>query len=123
MGGGSSADTFFGFSDVATAGNAFMTAANGTADNQFWAGAGNDTIWTGLGNDTVFVFADHTAHANTTPGGNDLILGFNANSTVWINGYSDATFGSSSQGVTLTLSDGTQLTFQGTTDPTKIKVV
>lgn len=123
LGGGTSSDTFFGFSGISTTGNVFMTAANGTGNNEFWAGSGNDTIWTGLGNDTVFFFADHTTHADSVAAGNDVILGFNPNSTLWIYGYANATFGSSAAGVTLTLSDGTQLTFQGITDPTTIKVV
>ena len=69
-----------------------------------------------LGTTRFSFFADHTTHADSVAAGNDVILGFNPNSTLWIYGYANATFGSSAAGVTLTLSDGTQLTFQGITD-------
>jgi hypothetical protein len=121
FGGGPSSDTFFGFSGVSSTGNVWMSAADSTGENQFWAGAGNDTIWTGLGNDTVFVFADHTAR--TGPGAQHTILGWSDNDRLWTSGYTSADFGSSEIGVTLNLSDGTQVTFAGINDPNAIKFV
>ena len=121
LGGGSSSDTFFGFSGISSTGNAFMTAANGTGDNSFWAGAGNDTIWTGMGHDTIFVFGDHTRTSGAPA--QHLIFGFNANSTLWIGGYTAASFGMAAAGVTLNLSDGTELTFAGIGDASTIRIV
>ena len=98
-----------------------MSALGSSGQNEFWAGAGNDTIWTGLGNDTVFVFADHTAHSGAAP--NHVIQNFDANDTLWINGYSASNFTSSPTGTVLNLSDGTKVTFAGITDPSTIKMV
>ena len=120
FGGGSSSDTFFGGSYLGS-GNVLMSAAGSSGNNQFWAGSGNDSIWTGLGNDSVFVFADHTAHSGTAP--SDVVENYAPNDTVYLSDYASWNFTNSGAGTVLNLSDGTQVTFAGITDPNTIKVV
>lgn len=121
MGGGASSDSFFGFSAADSVGNVAMSAGYGTGNNQFWVGAGNDTVWTGMGNDSVFVVADRTANSGSPA--NDIIYGWNSNNTMYLQGYSSQSFGGSALGVTLSLSDGTQITFAGISDPNSVKIV
>jgi Ca2+-binding RTX toxin-like protein len=110
----SSAPVYFAAGN--SSGNILMTAGSGA--DTFSAGAGNDTMTAGSGTD-YFVFFK----ANTN-GGSDIINDFNTtNDGVFLNGYSaDGTFSSSAAGVTLTLSDSTQITFTNITDSSKIKI-
>jgi hypothetical protein len=127
LGGGQSSDLFAGFSTLNFQGNVAMTAANGTGNNGFFVGAGNDTIWAGLGSDSIFFdarYTGHTASGATIPGGNDLIFNFNtAKDVVALGGYTgNPTLSNGPNGATLSLSDGTTVTFAGVTDVTKIQI-
>lgn len=86
------------------------------------AGSGNDTITAGPGNDTLVAGSgkDLFVFFNGAAGGQDFINGLTSNDTVALAGYSLSSLTSSlqnaqvtGQGVKITLSDNTSITFSG----------
>lgn len=86
------------------------------------AGSGNDTMTAGPGNDTLVAGSgkDLFAFFNGAGGGQDFINGLTSNDTVALAGYSLSSLVSSlqnaqvtAQGVKITLSDNTSITFSG----------
>ena len=86
------------------------------------AGSGNDSITAGPGNDTLVAGSgkDLFAFFNGSAGGQDFINGLTSNDTVALVGYNLSSVASSlqnaqvtGQGVKITLSDNTSITFSG----------
>jgi Ca2+-binding RTX toxin-like protein len=85
----------------------------GSGSDTMLAGLGSDTMSGGAGSNTFAFFAANTG------GAHDIITDFNANDAVYLIGYDPAQTASTLQdaatvnasGVTLTLSDNTQITF------------
>ena len=110
--GSSASDTLSGGN---VAGNVSMVGGSG--DDTFFAGNGSDTM-TGNAGSNIFAF-----FATTTAGQTDVITDFNANDAVYLIGYSAEQTASALQnvavvnasGVTLTLSDQTEITFSNLT--------
>ena len=94
----------------------------GNNNNTVLAGGGSDTFTGGSGADTFYFDKTFTA------GGNDVITDFNANSTIGIYGYGSAqsqasliaTASTGASGVTITLLDNTQITFDNLTNANQL---
>ena len=119
------------FDAFAGPGNVFLSGLHGTGNDILHAGSGNDTLRGGPGNDTLIA---GTGTATMSGGGGDnifqfdhgsiskdIILDFKSGSDhIRLSGYSSTeekydlahqtTFGGST---TMSLSDGTQITFSG----------
>jgi Ca2+-binding RTX toxin-like protein len=120
---------------AASSGNTTLIGGTGTGDNIFFAGAGNDLVGGGSGDDTIFAGggqdtyfggagADMFAFFDSRTDGGSIVVGdFVAGvDKIAIDGYDtsiDELLASQNQSVfegaaTVTLSDGTQVTFVGT---------
>lgn len=123
LGGGAGNDTFFGFTSLGNTGNVAMSAAGGSGANAFWAGGGSDSIWTGTGSDSIMFSADRTGHAGGAAPA-DLIYNYSENMQIFLSGYAGSTVGTSAGGdATLTLSDGTTVSFVGFSDPKALNII
>ena len=111
-------DTIFAGAD-STSGNSLV---GGTGNDTFTAGSGSDTMVGGAGSNSFF-FTDGSV------GGNDFIVGYNANDEVGLFGYGIAagakalaTATVSGGSTTIALSDNTKITFEGVSSPSSIHI-
>jgi Ca2+-binding RTX toxin-like protein len=114
-----------------TSNNVIFGGADSTAGNSLVGGAGNDTYVVGTGSDTMVggsgsnEFAFDSGHA----GGNDFIVGYNANDVVGLFGYGTAAAATALATATvaggstsIALSDHTKITFENVSTPSSIHI-
>jgi hypothetical protein len=109
---------------VAASGNETLNAGTSSTNNTFYAGSGSATISGGSGADNFLFFAERTAGTGRT----DIITDFDTRDTLFLSGY-DSTQSAASilhnaqitaAGVTLSLSDGTKVTFSNLHDTSEL---